>query len=49
MLQSVLFGFGGSHITDDGIIQVNPILPKEWKSLTLKGIGTKKEIFVIKP
>ena len=48
MLQTVLFGFGGLHITDDGIIQVNPILPKEWKSLTLKGIGIDKKTYVIK-
>jgi len=47
MLQTVLFGFGGLHLTEDGIIQVNPILPTEWKSLTLKGIGIKKETFII--
>jgi len=47
MLQTVLFGFGGLHITEEGIIQINPILPKEWKSLTLKGIGPKKKTFVI--
>ena len=47
MLQVVLFGFGGLDITDNGIIQRNPILPKEWKSLTLKGIGPKRKTFVI--
>lgn len=47
MLQAVLFGFGGLHITEEGIIQINPILPKEWKSLTLKGIGPEKKTFVI--
>lgn len=47
MLQTVLFGFGGLHLTEEGIIQVNPILPKEWKSLTLKGIGPEKKTFII--
>lgn len=48
LLQVVLFGFGGLEITDNGIIQKNPILPSEWKSLTLKGIGPDKKSFVIK-
>ena len=47
MLQTVLFGFGGLHLTEKGIIQVNPILPKEWKSFTLKGIGLEKKTFII--
>ena len=47
MLQSVLFGFGGLHFTDDGIIQKNPILPKQWKSLTIKGVGVEKKTYRI--
>lgn len=47
MLQVVLFGFGGLHITDNGIEQKNAILPKEWKKLTLKGIGPEKKTFVV--
>ncbi|TXN36247.1 glycoside hydrolase family 65 protein [Flagellimonas hymeniacidonis] len=47
MLQVVLFGFGGLNITNEGIIQKNPVLPKEWKSLTLKGIGPKKDTYRI--
>ena len=47
MLQVVLFGFGGLRITDEGIVQENPLLPKQWKSLTIKGVGPKKETFVI--
>ena len=47
MLQVVLFGFGGLDITDEGIIQRNPMLPKEWKSLTLKGIGPQRKTYVI--
>ncbi len=47
MLQVVLFGFGGLDITQDGIIQKNPILPKEWKSLTIKGVGPNRKTFVV--
>ncbi len=47
MLQVVLCGFGGLDITNDGIIQKNAILPKEWKSLTLKGIGPQRKTYVI--
>ncbi len=47
MLQVVLFGFGGLDITNEGIVQKNPILPKEWESLIIKGIGPKKETFKV--
>lgn len=47
MLQSVLFGFGGLEFTDNGIVQKNPILPKKWKSLTIKGVGKDKKTFRI--
>ncbi len=47
MLQTILFGFGGLHLTEEGIVQKNPILPKEWKSLTLKGIGIENKTFII--
>jgi len=45
MLQSVLFGFGGLEFTDEGIIQKNPVLPKKWKSLTIKGVGKDKKTY----
>lgn len=48
LLQIVLSGFGGLQITENGIVQQNPILPKQWKSLTLKGIGPNKRTYVIK-
>ena len=48
MLQTVLFGFGGLHLTEDGIVQKNPILPKQWKSLTIKGVGLDKKTYFIK-
>jgi len=47
MLQTVLFGFAGFDFSDEGIVQKNPILPKEWKSLTVKGIGPDKKIYRI--
>ncbi|SHJ62220.1 glycosyl hydrolase family 95 catalytic domain-containing protein [Aquimarina spongiae] len=47
MLQTVIFGFGGLHLTDEGIIQKNPILPKQWKKLTLTGVGPDKKTYVI--
>jgi len=39
MLQAVLSGFGGLEITDSGITELKTKLPKQWKSLTIKGIG----------
>ncbi len=49
LLQTILFGFGGLDISENGIIQNNPVLPKKWESLTLKGIGpTKKTFFIAK-
>lgn len=48
MLQTILFGFGGLYITNEGIVQKNPILPKQWKSLTIKGVGSDKKTFIVK-
>lgn len=47
-LQSVLFGFGGLDITPGGIVQLKTSLPKQWKSLTLKGIGKDKKTYEVK-
>ncbi len=47
MLQTVLFGFAGLHLTDDGLIQKNPCLPSKWKSLTITGGGPEKEVFKV--
>jgi hypothetical protein len=41
-------GFGGLEITPSGITQVKSTLPAKWKSLTLKGIGPEKKLFVTK-
>lgn len=48
IIQSVLMGFGGLEITSNGIIQLKTFLPKQWKSLTLTGVGPQKKTFVIK-
>jgi trehalose/maltose hydrolase-like predicted phosphorylase len=48
ILQSVLMGFGGLDITPKGIVQVKSVLPPQWKSLTIKGVGAEKKTYVIK-
>lgn len=48
ILQSVLNGFGGLEITPAGITQVKSTLPKQWKSLTLSGIGREKKTYTVK-
>ena len=48
IVQSILMGFGGLEITPQGIIQVKSALPKQWKSLTIKGVGPDKKIFSVK-
>jgi len=41
MLQSVLAGFGGIELTDEGITQVDTPLPRQWQSITITGVGTE--------
>ena len=48
ILQSVLMGFGGIDITPKGIIQIKSVLPPQWKSLTIKGVGVDRKTFVVK-
>lgn len=48
MLQTILSGFGGLKITDQGIIQLETKLPKKWKSLTIKGVGVEGKTFEVK-
>ena len=48
ILQSVLMGFGGLEITDNGIVQQKGLLPSHWKSLTITGVGPNKQSFVVK-
>lgn len=47
-LQTLLFGFGQLDITDEGVVQSgNGVLPKGWKGLTLKGVGSPRRTFRI--
>jgi len=39
MLQAVIFGFAGLHLTEEGLIRQTPCLPAHWKSLTIKRSG----------
>jgi trehalose/maltose hydrolase-like predicted phosphorylase len=48
IIQSLLMGFGGLDITSTGIVQLKTSLPKNWKSLTLTGVGTQKKTFIVK-
>ena len=48
ILQSILMGFGGLDITPAGLVQVKSVLPPNWKSLTITGVGTDKKKYVIK-
>ena len=48
LLQAVLNGFAGLEITDDGISQVESVMPQTWKSLTVKGIGPGRRTIVIR-
>jgi trehalose/maltose hydrolase-like predicted phosphorylase len=45
MLQAVLFGFGGLNITNQGIKQIHSVLPKQWKSLKITGVGKDNKTF----
>jgi trehalose/maltose hydrolase-like predicted phosphorylase len=48
IIQAMLNGFGGLEITPSGINQIKTQLPKQWKSLTLKGIGVDRKTFIVK-
>lgn len=48
MLQAVLFGFAGLEWTDEGIQQGKSCLPPHWKSLTITGVGPKRETVEIR-
>lgn len=48
-LQTLINGWAGLDITDEGIVQkYKPKLPKHWKSLTIKGVGVNKATFTVK-
>ena len=41
MLQTVLAGFAGLKITDDGLVETGQCLPEHWTSLKVKGVEIK--------
>lgn len=47
MLQGIIFGFGGVELTDKGIQYHKGILPDQWQSLTIKGLGADNKSITI--
>jgi len=47
VLQSLIYGFGGMDITDEGFAQRPTKLPAAWKSITLKGIGPRRRDYTV--
>ncbi|MEO1049019.1 MAG: glycoside hydrolase family 65 protein [Bacteroidota bacterium] len=45
MLQAVLAGYAGLEITENGVEQKKRPLPKQWKSIEVKGVGLDKKTF----
>jgi trehalose/maltose hydrolase-like predicted phosphorylase len=45
ILQAVIMGFGGLEITPQGLVQVNSVMPKHWKKLTITGVGMQKKTY----
>jgi len=48
MLQAILYGFGGVEQTDMGLKYNKGILPKQWKSLKIIGLGVEDKTIIIK-
>jgi trehalose/maltose hydrolase-like predicted phosphorylase len=48
MLQAVLFGFGGIRISNEGISRIKSMLPPQWESLQIKGVGTDAKDYLVK-
>ena len=47
LLQAILYGFGGLTITDHGLVQGASKLPRQWKAITLTGIGPERKTYRI--
>src|SRR5688572_1170409 len=45
MLQSVIFGFGGLRVSNEGVSQLKSALPPSWKTLQIKGVGVENKTF----
>ena len=48
ILQGVIMGFGGIDITSSGLQQIKSALPKNWKSLSITGVGPQKKAYIVK-
>ena len=48
VIQAMLMGFGGLDITPNGLVQLKSSLPKQWKSLTITGVGPQKKTYIVK-
>ena len=48
MLQAIIYGFGGVEQTDNGLKYNKGLLPKNWKSLKIIGIGVDEKTIIIK-
>lgn len=46
ILQAFIMGFGGLHFSEEGLVQKRPVLPEEWKSIKMKGIGNGMNVEV---
>jgi hypothetical protein len=47
MLKDVIYGFGGVEQTDMGLKNNKGLLPKQWKSLKIIGIGVDNKTITI--
>jgi trehalose/maltose hydrolase-like predicted phosphorylase len=47
-LQIILFGFAGLRFTDEGIVQEKGVLPENWYSLKITGVGPNKKTFEVR-
>ncbi len=47
MLQAVIYGFGGVEQTDQGLKYNKGLLPRQWKSLKIIGLGVDNKTIVI--
>jgi trehalose/maltose hydrolase-like predicted phosphorylase len=47
-LQNLLYGFTGLRVAEKGLVEAySPVLPAEWKSMTLKGVAIRGERYDI--
>ena len=46
ILQTLINGFCGLELTDDGVVQLPSSLPPHWTSITVKGVGPERETFI---